>query len=108
MMKRLLPALLLIAGCGTVHLTCPSDHVVTATLNGPNMATVAEQLAAAVGPMLAAKKPTTLGAGTEPTPPAPSNDGTLDVKTLLLTGVQEYKCGNATPPGTSTTVIVQH
>lgn len=96
-MKRLLVVVcLVVAGCSTVSMNCPNDHVVTATLNGPNLATVASQLAAIVGPLAAGgvlaapKAGAKLGAAE-----AGGSDGTLSVKTIDLFGVQQYSCGNA-------------
>lgn len=92
MRKSLIPLLLLsLAACGTVTLNCPSDRTVTATLNGPNVATVAAELAAVIGPMvgLAAQKGPALMAAAPAT-----NDGTLSVKTLDIFGTQSYSCGN--------------
>lgn len=80
----------LLCSCSTMTLDCPSDHVVTATLNGPNISTIASQLVSILGPLLAGG---TLAA--RPELPASSSDGTLTVKTLDIVGVQTYSCGNA-------------
>ena len=86
-------AALLLTGCSTIQMTCPSDHVVTATLNGPNIATIATQLAALMGPMMATK-----AGGLRATPNPATSDGTLSVKTLDIFGVQSYSCGNLAQP----------
>jgi hypothetical protein len=97
-MKYLALLLLLpLAGCGTVQLNCPSDHTVTATLNGPNLATVAQQLAALVGPMMAANAVASKPNLRAEAPAPQTNDGTLSVKTFDIFGVQQYSCGNAAP-----------
>ncbi len=87
-----------LSACGTIQLNCPSDHTVTATMNGPNLATIAQQLAALVGPLMAAgalaQKPNLRAEA----PAVPTNDGTLSVKTLDIFGTQQYSCGNMTPP----------
>jgi hypothetical protein len=84
---------LALSGCSTIKLNCPSDHVVTANLNGPNIATVAAQLAAIIGPLTATSLAMKNGAVLTPT--TTTNDGTLAVNTLDIVGTQSYSCGNA-------------
>ena len=83
-----------LAGCSTISLNCLSDHVTTATLNGPNIVTIAQQLVTILGPMVASGGLATKQ-GLKATAPATTNDGTLTVKTLDIVGVQQYSCGNA-------------
>jgi hypothetical protein len=97
-MKRV--AILLLAAslsaCTTATLNCPSDHTVTATVNGPDIAQIATQLAALIGPLMMAQRGG-VGAKAGAVPAAPTNDGTLTVKTLDIFGTQSMSCGNATP-----------
>src|ERR1700741_2539331 len=88
-------AALSFVGCSTVSLNCPSDHVVTATLNGPDYAGLASQIVALLAPylgtggLLGEKLGATASSALE-------NDGTLTIKTLDF-GTQSYACGNLAP-----------
>lgn len=97
-MKMLAFAMLMaLASCATIQLPCSPNSQVTATLNGPDVAGLAQQLISLIGPYLAASQSNAAALRAD-TAPATST-GSLTVKTLDI-GTQSYTCGGQ--PSTQT------
>lgn len=86
-------ALLVLPGCLTIKLNCPSDGVAFATSNGPDLMPLAQGLISLLGKGALVATPRATASPVVETP----SYGSIEVQTLAVLGAHSLSCGLQPP-----------